>query len=210
MLLVSLNVQKTGGSAGWTTYGTFLVVVLSGSIGGLLVDLLESSQPARAWVARVFTAAEDVIYVGLGILLAGISFILLISGLISFGQNLMAGSLVANIVGLLDRILLILLVVELLYTVQVSFRERILVPEPFLLVGLIAVIRRVLVLTAELAQVHDIPDEVFRRFIMELGVLTLMIVALVVSLVLLRNRKGRVAAERAMSTKSTTQSEREV
>ncbi len=67
------------------------------------MDLLESPQPARAWVARVFTTAEDVIYVGLGILLAGISFILLISGLISFGQNLMAGSLVANIVGLLDR-----------------------------------------------------------------------------------------------------------
>ena len=65
-------------------------------------------------------------------------------------------------------------------------------------------------MTAELAQVHDIPDEVFRRFIMELGVLTLMIVALVVSLVLLRNRKGRVAAERAVSTRSTTQSEREV
>ena len=54
--------------------------------------------------------------------------------------------------------------------VQVSFRERILVQEPFLLVGLIAVIRRALVLTAELAQVHDIPDEVFRRFIMELVV----------------------------------------
>src|SRR5262245_8551996 len=33
MLLVSLNVRKTGGSAGWTTYGTFLVVVL-----GLLIQ----------------------------------------------------------------------------------------------------------------------------------------------------------------------------
>jgi len=163
----------------------------------LFVDPPESPRPARFLVARVFTAVEDVIYVGLGILLAGSSFVLLFSGLISFGQNLMAGSLATNIVGLLDRILLILLVVELLYTVQVSFRERILVPEPFLLVGLIAVIRRVLVLTAELAQVHDIPDEVFRRFIMELVTLTLMIVALVVSLVLLRNRRGAVAAERA-------------
>jgi hypothetical protein len=182
---------------------------LSGSTGVLLVDLPQLPQPARVWVARVFTVAEDVIYVGLGILLAGSSFSLLLSGLISFGQNLLAGSLAANIVGLLDRILLILLVVELLYTVQVSFRERILVPEPFLLVGLIAVIRRVLVLTAELAQVHEIPDVVFRRFIMELGVLTLMIIALVVSLVLLRNRKGRVAAERAIGTKSTTPSERE-
>ena len=174
----------------------------------LFVSSPESQRPARAWVARVFTAVEDVIYVGLGILLAGSSFVLLISGLISFGQNLMAGSLATNIVGLLDRILLILLVVELLYTVQVSFRERILVPEPFLLVGLIAVIRRVLVLTAELAQIHDTPDEMFRRFIIELGVLTLMIVALVVSLVLLRNRRGRVAAERAIGTKSTPSSER--
>jgi uncharacterized membrane protein (DUF373 family) len=161
------------------------------------VDLPESPQPARVWVARVFTTVEDIIYVGLGILLAGSSFILLVSGLISFGQNLVAGSLATNIVGLLDRILLILLVVELLYTVQVSFRERTLIPEPFLLVGLIAVIRRVLVLTAELAQVHDTPDELFRRFIMELGMLTLMIVALVASLILLHKQRGIVAAERS-------------
>jgi uncharacterized membrane protein (DUF373 family) len=174
------------------------------------VDLPELPQPARILVARIFTTVEDIIYVGLGILLAGSSFVLLVTGLTSFGRNLMAGSLATNIVGLLDRILLILLVVELLYTVQVSFRERILVPEPFLLVGLIAVIRRVLVLTAELAQVHDKPDPVFQRFIMELGVLTLMIVALVVSLVLLRNRKRRVAAKRATGADATTSlSERE-
>lgn len=36
-------------------------------------------------------------------------------------------------------------------TVQVSFREHALVPEPFLIVGLIAAIRRLLVLTAEFA-----------------------------------------------------------
>jgi uncharacterized membrane protein (DUF373 family) len=53
---------------------------------------------------------------------------------------------------LLDRILLILLIVELLYTVQVSFREHALVPEPFLLVGLISAIRRVLVVTAEFGE----------------------------------------------------------
>ena len=49
-------------------------------------------QRNRAWVARVFTAVEDVVYVGLGLLLAGCSLALLISGLISFGQNLMAGA----------------------------------------------------------------------------------------------------------------------
>ena len=164
------------------------------------MDLPELPKSSRAWVARVFMAVEDVTYVGLGVLLAGSAFILLATGLISFGQNLISGSLATNIVSLLDRILLILLVVELLYTVQVSFREGALVPEPFLLVGLIAVIRRVLVLTAELAQVHDKPDPVFQRFIVELGVLTLMIVALVVSLVLLRGRKERRRALRESRT----------
>jgi uncharacterized membrane protein (DUF373 family) len=140
---------------------------------------------------------EDVVYVGLGLLLAGCSLALLVSGLIIFGQNLMAGSLTTNIVSLLDRVLLILLVVELLYTVQVSFREHALVPEPFLLVGLIAGIRRVLLLTAELAHVQEQSEAVFRHFIVELLTLTVLIVALVISLVLLRKRSGMAPTEHA-------------
>lgn len=157
----------------------------------------KSSEPTRAWAARAFTMVEDIVYLGLGLLLAGSAFTLLVGGVINFSQSLMAGTLSGNIVPLLDRILLILLIVELLYTVQVSFREHILIPEPFLLVGLIAGIRRVLVLTAEFAQIQDQPENVFRRFIVELVVLTVLIVALVVSLVLLRKRGGAVAAERA-------------
>lgn len=157
----------------------------------------ESLEPKRAWAARAFTLVEDVVYLGLGLLLAGSSIVLLIGGLISFGQNLVAGSLGSNIVPLLDRILLILLIVELLYTVQVSFREHTLIPEPFLLVGLIAAIRRVLILTAEFSRVQDQTDEVFRRFTVELVVLTILIMALVVSLVLLRKRGVQAVAERA-------------
>ena len=157
----------------------------------------ESLEPKRAWAARAFTMVEDVVYLGLGLLLAGGSVALLIGGVISFGQNLMAGTLAGNIVPLLDRILLILLVVELLYTVQVSFREHALTAEPFLLVGLIAAIRRVLVLTAEFSQINELPEAVFKRFIIELVVLTVLIVALVVSLVLLRKRGGTAVAERS-------------
>ena len=137
------------------------------------------------------------VYIGLGLLLAGCSLALLVSGLINFGQNLIAGSLTTNIVALLDRVLLILLVVELLYTVQVSFREHALMPEPFLLIGLIAGIRRVLLLTAELAQVSEKSEVVFQHFIMELLTLTVLIVALVISLVVLRKRSGMAPTERA-------------
>jgi uncharacterized membrane protein (DUF373 family) len=157
----------------------------------------EPLQPKRAWVARAFTVVEDIVYLGLGLLLAGSALTLLVSGVISFGQNLIGGTLTANIVPLLDRILLILLVVELLYTVQVSFREHGIIPEPFLLVGLIAAIRRVLVLTAEFAQVHDEPETVFRHFVIELAILTVLIVALVFSLVMLRKRGAAAVAERA-------------
>jgi hypothetical protein len=157
---------------------------------------MSEEKSSRTWVVRGFAVVEDVVYVGLGVLLGGSSLVLLVSGLIIFWQNLLAASLTTNMVILLDRVLLILLVVELLYTVQVSFREHALIPEPFLLVGLIAAIRRVLVLTAEFAQVQDKPEGVFKHFIVELVVLTFLIITLVVSLMLLRKRGGKVAAER--------------
>src|SRR2546430_10802548 len=99
----------------------------------------ESPRPeARVWIARAFTAVEDVVYVGLGLLLAGSALTLLVTGVINFGQSAIDGSLPTGITALLSRILLILLIVELLYTVQVSFREHALAPEPFLLIGLIS------------------------------------------------------------------------
>lgn len=158
----------------------------------------ETVPPKRQWVAGAFTAVEDIVYIGLGLLLAGSSIALLVTGMITFGQNLMARTLTGNIVPLLDRILLILLVVELLYTVQVSFREHSLIPEPFLLVGLIAAIRRVLVLTAEFAHVANEPETVFKHFITELVVLTVLIVALVFSLILLQKRGEVAVAQRSI------------
>jgi hypothetical protein len=84
------------------------------------------SQP-RGWIIRAFSAVEDVVYIGLGLLLAGSAITLLGIGLIDFGQSVGAGK--PRSIELLERILLILLVVELLYTVQVSFRKHTLVPE---------------------------------------------------------------------------------
>jgi uncharacterized membrane protein (DUF373 family) len=151
----------------------------------------------RDWAARSFTLIEDIVYIGLGVLLAVSSMVLLATGIMDFVQNLLSGSFPQEIVALLDRILLVLLFVELLYTVQVSFREHTIVPEPFLLVGLIAAIRRVLVLTAEFAEIADKSDEVFRHFIYELGALTVLIVALVASLYILTRQGVRAGAERA-------------
>ena len=94
----------------------------------------ETKPVSRAWIARGFTIVEDVVYIGLGLLLAASALALLANGTYTFAQTIASGTLVQNIITLLDRILLIMLVVELLYTVQVSFREHTIAPEPFLCV----------------------------------------------------------------------------
>jgi uncharacterized membrane protein (DUF373 family) len=149
----------------------------------------------RGWIARQFTRVEDVVYVGLGVLLAGCAIALLVAGISDFVASLAAGTLVSRIVDMLDRILLVLLVVEILYTVQVSFREHALVPEPFLIIGLIAATRRILVLTAEFPRLLEKGDSDFRNGMIELGVLGFLVIALVASIVLLQRRKA--VAERS-------------
>lgn len=156
----------------------------------------EDPEGTRTIVARGFTWIEDIVYVGLGVLLSAGAIVLLVSGAVTFARELFQGSLPGATIGLLDRLLLTLMVVELLYTVQVSFREHALVPEPFLLVGLVAVIRRVLVVAAELG-VQSTTDAAFRLAMIELGVLGGLILILVASLVMLKQRHPGAVATRA-------------
>ena len=151
--------------------------------------------PARKWIARAFSIVEDVVYVALGLMLASCAITLLFDGIVTFIRQIGQATAFASTLGLLDRILLILLIVELLYTVQVSFREHAVMPEPFLLVGLIAAIRRVLLLTAEFSQVRALTETMFQHFVIELGVLTILIISLAFSLLLLKKR-GASSAER--------------
>ncbi|HEY2584868.1 MAG TPA: phosphate-starvation-inducible PsiE family protein [Tepidisphaeraceae bacterium] len=146
---------------------------------------------ARVWITRAFAAVEDVVYIGLGLLLAGSALALLVTGFLEFVHGMTAGA--AGTVRLLDRILLILLILELLYTVQVSFREHALVPEPFLLVGLISAIRRVLILTAEFGELSEKTEAGFRHFVIELAVLAVLIITLTISIVLFRKAGSPVA-----------------
>jgi phosphate starvation-inducible membrane PsiE len=151
----------------------------------------------REWVARAFTHVEDAVYLGVGLLLAASAIALLVASGITFVRSVLEGVLAARVVGLLDQVLLVFMIVEILYTVQVSFREHALIPEPFLIVGLIAGIRRVLVLTAEFDDLLDRGPEAFRNGMIELGLLTVMVLALVVALVLVRRRAPGAAAEKA-------------
>jgi uncharacterized membrane protein (DUF373 family) len=153
----------------------------------------------QRWLAASFNLIEDIIYVGLGLLLAGVAMALLIAEINYFIQYIYAGVLSENIVMLLDRVLLIIIFVEVLYTVQVSFRQHVLQPGPFLVVGLIAVTRRILVLTAELPKMAKESEALLHNAIIELAMLTVLILALVISLRFIRPSDPNAAAEESGS-----------
>jgi phosphate starvation-inducible membrane PsiE len=140
---------------------------------------------------------EDAVYLGVGLLLAASAIALLISAGAGLVRAVLDATLPARVIDLLDQVLLVFMIVEILYTVQISFREHALVPEPFLIVGLIAVIRRVLVLTAEFGDLLGKGGVVVQNAMLELGLLTVMVLVLVAALVLVRRRAPGAAAEKA-------------
>ena|SRR5438270_332188 len=158
------------------------------SSGNTASPVKDTTHPARRFVVRSLSLVEDVTYVGLGILLSLGALALLAAAFKSFVGALLAGALAGHVVTLLDQILLVLLIIELLYTVQVSFREHGLLAEPFLVVALIAAIRRVLILTAQVSQLPEAGGVVFKQTIVELSLLTVMVVAFVGSLILLQRQ----------------------
>jgi uncharacterized membrane protein (DUF373 family) len=145
-------------------------------------------QKLRWIVVRGLSFVEDGVYVGLGIMLAIAAATLLVIALKSVLTLLFAGALQGQIVTILDQVLLILLIIELLYTVQVSFREHALVAEPFIVVALIAVIRRILILTAEIPKLPEAGEALFRHAIIELALLTAMVLVLVGSLIVMQRQ----------------------
>src|SRR5208282_1203570 len=100
-------------------------------------------------------------------------------------------TLAAGTLGVLDQLLLVLMLVELLHTVSISIRSHILVTEPFLVVGLIASIRRILVITLQAASLTKTGDwtsdnaALFRASMYELALLGVLILILVVSITML-------------------------
>jgi uncharacterized membrane protein (DUF373 family) len=153
----------------------------------------EPIHPVRARVVAALSLVEDVIYSGLGILLAVYAIALLVRGFKDLIQVVSGHASSTQFIDLLDQVLLVLLVVELLYTVRVSFREHGLVTEPFIVVALISVVRRVLVLTAQIPELAQAGADGFRHAVMELALLALMIVVLVGSLIFMQRQTKGVA-----------------
>jgi len=118
------------------------------------MNRMEKSSEQR--VDRFFSIGEDIILIFIGLCLF-ITALFLLYGIIESFINLLKGEeLIKCVVNTLDKILLVLMIIEILYTVKVSFKAHALLAEPFLLIGLIAAVRRILVISVEAVYLPNI------------------------------------------------------
>ncbi len=127
---------------------------------------------------------EDVIYAIIAIFLIGSGVLLLAGAGIDISKNFDVNNIHPLVVRVLDETLLVFMVVELLHTVRITLRDHTLAAEPFLIVGLIAGVRRILILTASSDSLHSGPD--FVVYWVQLLLLIVLVVAMVVALFIWR------------------------
>ena len=125
-------------------------------------ELAEKKEHPRGVAGTIWLLerTQDLVSVIVGVVLAVLAAVVLVLGVVDFFHDVVTGSpWETAVVNLLNRVLLVLILVEIMHTVVLSLRAHHLVTQPLLAVGLVAVIRKILfvlsseetVSTAELA-----------------------------------------------------------
>jgi len=95
----------------------------------------------------------------------------------------------------LDRVLMVLIIAEIAATLRAVLLYHEIAAEPFLFIGLIACVRRILIVTAASEQVHS--DKELDRLLFELGALGLLVIGIAAAIFLIRYSSRRAAPTHA-------------
>lgn len=132
---------------------------------------------------------EALLYGAVALLLGAAAVLILVGTVheLAHAISTSAGA-VATGVGVLDRVLLLLIIAELLYTLRFVLRTHEIAVEPFLFIGLIAVVRRILIVTA---QVEGLPSggRPLTNVLLQLGLLGFLALALAIAVKLVRSHR---------------------
>jgi len=134
-----------------------------------------------------------------GYITAGLS--LLILGMLIFAHSwlvfiqsaLKAGLLPAGL-RLLNDLLLVIILLELFRTVVRFLQTDILTLEPYLAVGIIACTRRILTASAELSHLPEVTQDLFNRYLMDVGLNVTVILVLIFAVFIVRRRPATADA----------------
>jgi hypothetical protein len=151
---------------------------------------------------RALEIAENVVYGGIATLLVGTALVCLALAA-KTGFGVLSDFSEQPVLDLLDILLLVFIVVELLFAVRSTVEKRELLAEPFLLVGIIASIKEIVVLSVESAKAVGSGAE-FTDRVIEIAVLGVLVLLLGMTSFLLRRKErepdegegGRLPPER--------------
>jgi phosphate starvation-inducible membrane PsiE len=131
--------------------------------------------------------AESAVLVLIGIALVAVAVLLLYSSMHDLWEATQGGpeQIEHKSIEILNTILLVMMTMEIVYTVAISLKSHVLNAEPFLIIGTIAAIRRMLVITATSTEIESKPD-VFRNTLVELGLLAATVIAMTIAIFILR------------------------
>ena len=129
----------------------------------------------------------------IGVALVLVAVLLLYSSMYDLNEAVRhgTGEIENKAIEILNTVLLVMMTMEIVYTVAITLESHTLKAEPFLIIGVIAGIRRMLVITATSTAVEH-PDE-FHNMLLELGLLAATVVALAGAIWILRYSAHRYA-----------------
>lgn len=150
----------------------------------------EAPQGSLHRVATALYRVENTFYVVIAVALAVAGAALFGDTIYQFVVDVRQGSmdLKGSLLDGLDGLLLVFIVAELLHTVRAVIDEATLRPEPFLVVGIVAVIRRLIVISAEAPEF--LGDPRFMDLMIEMGVLIGAALGLGTTIFLLGRQRG--------------------
>jgi uncharacterized membrane protein (DUF373 family) len=143
----------------------------------------------RSWIAALLGYGEFLIDTVVALALIAGGAILLGVVVYDFVRDLGRVPFVAQVLELLSGLLLVFIFTELITTIRVVIARRQVVVEPFLFVGIVAAIRRLIVISAEAENLLGTAQ--FRDVILEIGILAGTVLLLGATVLLLRvNRRN--------------------
>lgn len=158
------------------------------------VDVEVDEEDQQRLADRVLSGVEDAVYSGIAVVLALGSVALLVAQFNTL-LRLRDSSTSTLMLEILDGLLLLFIFVELLYAVRACLRSHEIVAEPFLIVGILAGIKEIVVLSVEAATLLEKGPE-FSRAVVEIGVLGAVVLVLALSAFVLRVRRLVGSADR--------------
>jgi Phosphate-starvation-inducible E family len=137
--------------------------------------------------AKLLGTSESLVLVLIGIALVLVALLLLYSSMNDLYVAVQhgPGGIEQKAIEILNTVLLVMMTMEIVYTVAISLESHTLNAEPFLIIGVIAAIRRMLVITATSTELEAHPEQ-FHNTLVELGLLAVTVVALTAGIWILR------------------------